>query len=1149
MKKRKRLRKFILKKCRIDLAKQIFVSYLLLAFSLQSFAQEKLPVINLEVKNISVKEVFRKIEKKSGLTVFYKSDQIKDIKKQTFKYENESLSLILNKILDKHNLSFKVVDKVIVIIPKPKKREKSHKVKGKVVSQDDGESFPGVNVFEKGTTNGVSTGVDGKYELTLSSPDAVIVFSYIGYQNQEVEVNDRAVIDAALTSSQQKLDEVVVTALGVSREKKSLGYSVSEIKADELNQAQETDVVTSLSGKVSGVEISRNASGVGGSSRIIIRGISSLGGSNKPLFVIDGIPMQSGSYGQAGEWGGYDMGDGTADINPDDIESLSVLKGPNAAALYGSRAANGVILITTKKGSKRKGVGITLNSSYTYDTPLVIPDFQNKYGQGAYGVYTPNADGTPSREYPWVWSYGPEMKGQEHITWYGEKKPYKSYADSYKDFYKNGFSLSNSISLEAGNDKATTRFSFTDLSSEGLLPGNELRQQTVNLRGTAKLGKSINMDAKITYIHQKVEGRPSLSDSQGNPAFLLAIMPRNISLEDLENNYIGSNGNEFNWLSDVFSGNPYWTLNKLNNEDEKDRMMGLVSFDIKLAKWLKLKLRSGIDYYNRKAMSYMAKGTKVSIPGNFSNSNSYFREINSDFLFTANKNFSKVFDVNLNFGGNLRNTTTRGISQYGSSFIIPDFYTLSNTEVKNSGHGFSEKEVHSLYGMGQFSYSNMLFFDFTLRNDWSSTLPIDNFSYFYHSETLSFVFTELLSIDKRILSFGKLRASYAKVGNDTGPYQTQSYYSISKNNYPYPLASFSSSLPFFDLKPEETYSWEIGADLSFLNNRLKLDFTYYNGYTENQIISAPLSITTAFNSKMINAGRIDNKGIEIQLSATPVEKKDFVWNVNFTYSRNKSEVVELYSNVPKVVLAQNIGVTVEARPGMEIGGIYTRDFKRDEYGNKLIDKNGFAQPGEIKLMGNINPDWIGGIRNSFRYKNISLSSLIDIKMGGEFYAWGNSLKALYGTTAETLEGREEWYATHDPKELYQVPLQGVEEKGYVESGISEVNGAENTKPIDPMMRWYNLYDKNIGAEWIEDASFVKLKELAISYELPKSILSKTALTKASISAIGRNLFFLYKPARHVDPESGYNSGSAGGGIEHNAMPTTRSFGVNLKLVF
>ncbi len=1130
--------------------KQRLVLFLFLAiFPLQLFSQGK-TTVTLRENDIPLRQLFDLIQQKTEYRFFYNEDLPALNDKVSVNVRDEDVMKVLGSVLDAKGLIYRIVDNKLIVVADSQGFQK-HEVTG-VVTAEDGTPLPGVNVFIKGTTKGTITDMNGKYSLEVPDGSTVLVFSFVGYQQNEIPVGDRKVINVQMKESVQKLEKVVVTGLGISRKQKSLGYAVTEVGGDAVSEAKEANMINALAGKVAGLQINRTAGGVGSSSRVILRGITSLLGSNRPLFVVDGVPISSGNLGSASQWGGRDMGDNIGDINPDDIENISVLKGPAASAIYGSLGANGVILITTKSGKKRKGVGVEISSSASVQTPLVLPELQNTYGMGGYGVYAPidPVSGLPSGDYPWVWSYGPEMKGQLLTNWLGEEQPYTAQPNNYRDFFTTGWGLTNTLALDAGNDKANTRVSITDFRTQGIVPNNDLNRQNFNIRGTSKLGKHLDLDARITYIHQRAHNRPLMSEDNHNPVYMLEMMPRNLRLEDVKNNIVDENGVEKNWMSDVWTANPYWGLKYIGSIDDKNRLISFLSLKYHFTDWLSLMVRSGVDYYSFRTKSWQANNSKTDRDGHISASQNNVTNVNSDFLLTGKKDIIKNLSVGLSLGGNFRYDNGVSISQNGSLFNVPDFYNISNVARYSTGEGFWEKEIYSLYALGNISWHDYLFLAATVRNDWSTTLPKDNNSYFYHSENVGFVFTNAFHLKNYWFSFGKIRGSFAKVGNDTGPYQTYQYYYVEQTKFPYPLGNLSDQLAFFDFKPEITNSWETGADLMFFNRRIEVNFTYYQNVSKNQIMSVPLSHATGFTSKRFNAGSIKSSGYEFRIGGTPVHTESgFDLHLGFNLSHSVSMVQSLHPSLDKLELAHLWSASIQARPGEEYGDIYGYAYKKDKFGRKLIDDQGFAQKGEYANLGNINPDFLAGFSGKMSWKDVYFSFLVDIQKGGKFFSWGKAIKSLFGNTVETLEGRAEWYATHDPNTMYQTPLPDVKPDGYYEKGVLEKNGKTNDIPIQPIWRWYNVYAQDIAEEWIVDATNVRMREMVLGYNFPRKLIQKTPMAYLNISLSGRNLFFFYRASRQVDPESGYNPGNVGNGFENHALPTTRSLEFNLKIGF
>ncbi|HUH27742.1 SusC/RagA family TonB-linked outer membrane protein [Gelidibacter sp.] len=1004
-------------------------------------------------------------------------------------------------------------------------------VSGQVLEKETNMPLIGVSIMVKNSTKGTTTDFDGNYQLNGITDTDVLVYSYLGYKSEEVLVSAQTAINVSLEADAQEMDEVVITALNIQRDKESLGYSVSQVSAEEVNVAKENNVMNSLAGKVSGLQITQANTGVDGSSRILLRGVTTINGSNRPLVVVDGIPI-SGDAGGGSQWGGVDRGDALSDINPDDVESISVLKGAGAAAAYGSLGMHGVILVTTKSGGKKKGIGVSLNSSFTFTEVALTPDLQNEYGAGAFGDFAPiGADGRPILDYPFSWSWGPKMEGQAYTNWLGQPDNYTAHGNPYDQFYQNGYSASNSVAFEGQSEKGSFRMSITDENARGINVDNTLAKQTFNIRGKANLTNSFSIDGKMTYLTSKVNNRPALAEDGANTALQLSLMPRDIRLTDVKNNTVNANGEEIKWNLDNTFNNPYWSQDNVKNIDKKDRFQGVISANWDIAHNFKVTGKTGMDYIIYDYTNYAARGSQFQSNGlgNYGHDNGKSRVWNSDILATYNTNISDV-RMTLSLGSSYRDEYSSYVNISGNDAKVPNLYRISNYKNSYSSEGVSEKGVYSFYGLGQFSYKGFLYFDATLRNDNSSALPKENNSYWYHSENMSLLFSKLLGIESNTFNKGKLRGSFAVVGNDTSPYRTQAVYNVDQTvTLPYTVGSIPSSLPSFDLRPESSESWEVGTELGFFNNRLQLDFTYYETKTKDQIMAVPISGASGYASKVVNAGVIANKGYEFQLNAIPLEFDNFSWDLGFNFTKSNSKVESLNDGLESITLNSLNAVSVEARPGEEFGSIYGYDFLRDNFGRKLITNDGFAQKGERVKLGSITPDWYGGITNKFRYKNFSISTLISIQEGGEFYSYGRAYRMFFGTDARSLEGRE---------------------TGIIVDGINENTGFVNETPSPAMLKQYSdIFTNEIATDQILDASNVKFKELIITYDLPKSLLQNSFIQSGSISAIGRNLFYFYNAAGDIDPEAGYSSGPTGTALEHSSLPSTRSYGLNLKINF
>jgi TonB-linked SusC/RagA family outer membrane protein len=1125
--------------------KLLFIGIIVLSQTLLLHAQEQKINVSKAPKNLT--GLFTFIQEKYGYRFFYNNEMVAADQKVELKSNEYLISDLLKELSEKTGLSFKLRENNLIVVEDTSSATITPGViTGTVKDAATGETIPGVSIVTVGSSEGMATDMDGKFSIKVKNMNDMISISFVGYTTQIIPIKGKTSFEISLAQNVTKVEEVIVTALNINRSKVSLGYSVSTVDGKDLNKAKENNVINSLAGTVAGLQISKAATGVDGSTRVILRGVSSINGDNRPLVVVDGIPVDAG-YSGGSRWGGTDGGDALSDINSEDIESMSILKGAGAAAAYGSRGANGVILITTKKGKLKKGLGISLSSSLSVENPMLYPEFQNSYGHGAFGTYPTSL---PDVGMPWAWSYGPKMDGQTLPNYWGGTSSYSPQPNNYKDFFQTGTSMVNSIAMESGNDVSTVRASVTSQKSNGIVPLNDLDRQTINLRGFTKMKDVVELDAKVTYMHSKVSGRPEVAEGYNNPGYMLSIMPRNMVNSELNAHQTDANGNELLWTTDGYTTNPYWQLYNNANNDEKNRIQGVMSAKIIFDPHLNLLIRSGMDLTNRGAHSHTAKGSKAAgINGKINNSLGNSVEWNSDFLLSFDPKKESDIKYTASLGGNYRYNTDKGLSQWGTNLRINDYYAISNAATYGTDEWFSEKQVYSLYGLATGTYKNWLFLDFTLRNDWSSTLPVNNNSYLYYSSNLSFLFTDAFHLNSLVLTTGKLRASVSKVGNDTSPYQTSKYYTVNQTQLPYPMGSFSDVLASYDLQPEITKSWELGTSLNFFKNLLNLDLTYYNNISENQIMDIPLPPASGYSSARTNAASLSNKGLEAQLDVAAIKKDNFTWNIVGTWSKNRSKVERLYGNMESIILDEIWHATIQARPGMEYGEIYTTDFKRDSYGRKLVDNQGYVIKGDYKAVGNMNPDWIGGLSNNFKYKDFSLTLLVDIRKGGDVYSMGNAYRNLFGTSVASVQGREEWYSTHNPENGYVTPLPGVDPKGYVEDGINENTGQKNTVPIDPLYRFYNIWAKEIGIENVMDATNVRMREASLGYSLPRRILNRTFFTDVQISLVGRNLFFFYNAMKDIDPESGYSSGNTGGGFEHCAIPTTRSLGFNLKVNF
>lgn len=1003
-------------------------------------------------------------------------------------------------------------------------------ISGVVTESANGASIPGVSVVEKNTTNGTMTDLDGNYSLSVAE-GATVVFSFVGFSTQEIVPEASGTYNIQMEPAVFDVDEVVVTALGVSREKKALGYSVSELGGDELSTVKDANVMNSLSGKVAGVVITQSTSGPGGGSRVVIRGNNSLRGENQPLYVVDGVPIDNSGVGSAagagtGEYSRADYGTGISDINPDDIESVTVLKGPNAAALYGSRAGNGVVLITTKKGQARKGLGVSVSSSYTTENPLILPEFQNQYGQGSQGNIPSELDQLKGSG-----SWGPAFDGSDRLYWTGETKPYVAQPNNVEDFFETGYQLINTLSLEGGNEDANLRFSYTNNSTNGILPNSHLDRHNFNLRGFANLTDKLTVDAKVTYFTQDMKNR-AVQGTEGVMAYVYP-MPRNVRINDLKNYQNPEESLDVVTYS-ASGGNPYWLLNHDKNEDSRQRLTGFAKVNYDFTPWLSAFARIGTDVVNTKIETVTMPGHHFFGDGRFNFSNQKNAETNIDFLIRFNKDLTEDFNLNINAGGNHSYRTYESMSIFGENFKIPAKATVENAFRTVPGYTpLREKIVNSLYGAASLSFQNMVYLDVTARNDWSSTLSSDNWSYFYPSVSLSVLAEQLIPGAEDIMDMAKVRVSVAQVGNDTDPYQLYEYYNLAQEGYLGTVVVTRPSVRFNeDLKAESITSTEAGLEWSMLRNRLYGDFSWYKIKTEDLIFDVEVPAATGYSFFRENVGELQNEGVELMLGARPVDIGDFRWDISLNYAQNDNKLISLIEDTEVFVFTTtNSGnVVVQATVGGGYGEIYGTTFKYTEDGRMVVDQQGRPQQSDEKVyLGNYQPDWSGGLTNTLRYKNWSLRFLIDGRFGGELFSGTDTGLDASGVSKRTLNYRED---------------------GILVEGVwlnDDGNYVENDTRISAQDYYGAL--AGIASEYVYDATNVRLREASLTYNFPRSMLENTFVQSASLSLIGRNLFFIHKEMDNFDPESSFSTSNFSQGVLWYNLPTTRSLGFNLNVKF
>jgi TonB-linked SusC/RagA family outer membrane protein len=1024
-------------------------------------------------------------------------------------------------------------------------------IKGTVKSGEDSSPLPGVNVVVKGSTIGTITDADGNYSLQIASEEGVLIFSFVGFQTQEVPINNQSVIDVTLASDARKLSEVVVTALGIKREEKSLGYAAQTVGENALKDARTNNWVTSMTGKVAGLNLVSTGSGPIGSSRITLRGESSLNlDNNQALIVVDGVPISNritgtGHKAHLGADSPVDFGSAVSDLNPDDIEKVTVLKGPAATALYGSRAANGALIITTKSGSQRdKGLGITYNGNISLDHILRWPDYQFEYGEGRtdqYYSYLDSEDGiNTSTNVAAGRAWGPKFAGQMYYQYNPadpdgrptERMPWRPYKNYISDFFKTGVTYSNSLSFEGNGDRGSARFSITHLKNEWIVPNTGFERINAALSLNHKVLDKLKINGKVNYTNKWSDNLPiSGYNNQSIMYFLIIGTAPNIDIDwfkpywrsGLEN---VQQRNPFNPGPDNIYLQVYEMLNKMN----KHGIIGNISATYQFTPKLELMTRAGIDLANESRTQQRPYSMTKYPRGMFRQQDVFNYEINTDFLLTYKDQFGSDVNYSISAGANAMKQYYNFAGMYADQLAMPGVYMISNSLDQAVADPLkTQKAINSVYSTASFDYQDKVFLDITGRNDWSSTLPSANNSFFYPSISTSFILDELTSLPA-FVSFSKIRLSVSQVGNDTRPYQTEKYYDkIYSNNFTNPTTLYNQNL-----KPEITTSYEAGLDLRLIENRLGVDFTIYRNNSKNQILEIPLDPTSGYARAIMNAGLISGQGVELVVTGKPVLTDQVKWNTTLTWSRNRSYVKRLAEGIDNQILASHENnVSIEARVGGRMGGMYGRGFQRSPEGQIIYTSTGI--PAELdptlKKWGNAFADWKGGILNEVNISNFRVSVLFDGQYGGDVYSQTNHKLNTLGKTKVTLPGRDE----------------GIVGDGVVLQGDGTY--APNTVNVSAM-KYYEEYYKISNAETNTfDASYIKLRDVRVEYSFPKSLLNRTGIQAATVGLYGRDLLLFTKfPA--FDPEIAMlNSGTIVPGVEMTQFPSTRTTGMNVTLKF
>jgi TonB-linked SusC/RagA family outer membrane protein len=1005
----------------------------------------------------------------------------------------------------------------------------AQEVSGTVTAQDDEYPLPGVNIIVQGTDIGTVTDVDGNYRLEVPSLNETLVYSFVGYQTQEIPIDGRTTINVEMRSLLVEGAEMVVTAFGIQREARSLSYSTVGVSTERIAEARDTNIMNSLQGRVGGMSITQASSGVGAPTRVVLRGNRSISGDSQPLYVVDGVPLRGNPQ----------------DLSPDDIASIDVLKGPNAAALYGSAAQNGAIVIETHRGQAGV-VNVSFSNNFTVSQANILTDYQNEYGQGTAGVYSASSE----------FSWGPRMEGQQVAFWTpnpdhpmaGQTYSMTPQPNNVSDVFRTGYNNASNLTAQIGGERTQTVFSYTYTSAQGIMPGNDLQRNNISLRVSSDLHNRLRLDSRVSYMRQNIDNPLPQGENFANPLRNTYRMPRNIQTQHYrEFEYTDINGNlRQHYFNPGSNGgnNPYWVINRNLDFAERERVLALASLNFEVLPTVNLMVRASYDGLNTEAEVRRYNDSYVIAQNGFfqvSQANSF--EWNGDFLLSFQDDLTQDWMVSASFGGNIKQQRNEGITSNTTSnpgMTLPNFFALANTQNVASSHSIgSPMDIHSLYAFGQIGWRDAIYLDFTARNDWSSTLPADNRSYFYPSVGFTAVLSDLISMPESISLF-RIRASFAQVGSSAPPFQlvrTASFSAGGRNGF----ITLSGTLPAENLRPEQTDAFEIGADIRFFQGRLGFDIAAYQTNTIDQLFTVALPVGSGASQFFTNGGDIENKGLEIAMTTAPIRNTRMSWNLDFNFGFNRNMVVAIDDERPRLVIGSDFLRDAVIEEGRPFGEVYSRGYVRDDQGRVQVDPNTgvpLITPGKSVLAANFQPDWIGGINSDFSYRNWNIGFVISHRQGGTISSLSNAVTYADGLTKQTLEGRDgglvfgQNFMTH-------------------ETAVYEGTSTSPSTPFNAEDFWRAVGGRNAPAGEIfqESATNTRLRELTVGYTFPESMMENLPVSGITLSFVGRNLFFIYRESDHIDPDLMVGTSPAAEGFESFTLPTTRTFGANLKIDF
>ncbi|MCE7060431.1 SusC/RagA family TonB-linked outer membrane protein [Dyadobacter sp. CY343] len=1103
--------------------------------------------VTIQVANQDMKSVLTKLNKLTQVKFTYNSSLIRTQPKVTINAFEKPLAHVLNELFKPTNITYKIDGKQVVLIkngPEPAInlidiRNPSYidrTITGKVMDEK-GQPLPGVSIVVKGLKTGTATNTEGNFEISVPDAGGALVLSYVGYTVQEVALSSQSAYEVTMQPDVRNLEMVVVTALGIKKDAKKLGYSTATIDTEELTTNRTTNLGNSLQGKVAGLNVTPPASGPGGSTKIRIRGQSSFGGNNSPLIIVNGVPINNSSVSAGGSngngtgnptGGSSDAGDGLQSINQDDIESMTVLKGAAAAALYGFRAKDGAIIITTKSGSRTTGIGVEINSNFQAQEALDFTDFQYEYGQGEFGKRPTNVAEAQSSG---VFAFGEKFDNAPTPQFDGSTQPYSPHKDRIKKFYRTGTSFTNSVALSGGNDKGNFRLSFANTDANAIMPNSDYHKRIFNLGLNYKFSKKLSAQVNANYSNEYNKNPPQIGIQDMNANTTIYTLATSIDTDWLKNRK-DANGNEMPLARFTNRNNPYWVAYDRFENVRRDRIFGNTSVRYDFTDWLFVQGRVGQDYYTRPYNYNRPTGTRsisavtTGFNGYYYQDVSTFRERNLDVLIGANRSFGD-FGIDITLGGNQMLQVSDNVSTAVTNFYVRDLYTIANGQVKTPNYGYSKKKVNSIYGAAEISYKGFLFVNVTGRNDWFSTLNPQSNSYLYPSVSGSFVFSQAFANAPNWLNYGKLRAAYAEVGGDTDPYSNNLYYGINANPFNgTALGNLPSTVsPNANLRPLKVKEIEVGLEIKTFDNRLNLDLSLYRKNTVDEILNVDISNASGFSQTKVNVGKLRNQGVEFLLTIVPARTDGFTWETSFNGSYNISKVIELAAGQPRfdVGSGEFFGI-VSHEVGKPLASLRGFDYKRDDQG-RIITSGGLPQQGNLTTFGSAIPKWVGAWVNTFNVKGIRIGTQIDFKAGNKILSNSNLNFLREGLSKPSLVGREGG-----------VLLEGV-----------KADGSPNDTRVEAEQFYTAYRSTNLASPFVYNGAFVRFRSISLGYDLSRFVRDRSFIKGLTISAMCNNVWLIKKYIDNLDPEAQVSASDNLQGIETHTLPTTRSYGVNLNL--